>query len=1037
VNLHHCSLISFLLLVLFVNPAICYGQQTATESVPGYDIQHFTAENGLPQNSVKSIAADQRGNIWLATEKGIVRYDGKRFATFGQFGGSYLDESIESFLKNPVEQNGSFFAVNADMTFIRIANNQAVNDSGFYSRIFGHVPFIEPRTNNWYIARGIPNPNIGHIFPQKYIVPAGAHRYYVYDNKHLQYFEQGKRIKQTVLPDKSFWGFFRIDNELYLAENGGFVRFSGTGPSFGTHARLIGDALKHPRYDSQVAPVIFWSNCTNQVFMLLGNSLYALSPTGDGHLTSHKILEGFDFRANNILAIYYDQKAQRIFLGSQLNGLFVLRKKTFTTLTSDLKGDDNVYYGQALYGGDSVLAAPGRVFTFDQTNRKLSIIGLPRIAGKIWWDKTGIMVDRRGDIWCKQGVDLYRFDHTGKILKKHWNVNIEFTQLYEGKDGTIWVGSSAAGLFRIDPEKADAPLVRLYIGNFRNISWIQEQSDGVLWVATGNGLFKVHIKSRKIFYIKGLENIYVKSLYIPQGQDEIWITTYKDGVFLLKKGILTHFPLDKQKSLASAHCVIEDSKGFFWISTNNGLFQVKKADLLAYATRPYDIYYYYYSKADGFQTNEFNGRCQPCAVKLPTGFISLPSLNGLVWFKPENVVPDLPDKAIMIDRIMIDGRDNPSQNRDIIFKQENTQLKIVVTTAFFGNPHNMELSYALTKKHITPSASNWLDINNNDGAISISQLSQGDYTIHLRKQNGFGRKNYAYKTINIVVPSEWYQTWWFYSVCSITAALLIFLFVRRRIKAVNDRNVQLENQIAVRTRELSGTLERLEESQSEVLQQIHLQSRLVASIAHDVRAPLSAAATITREMRKRIQRQQYDEALEFSGDIEDAIINIKGSLEDLLAYVKIQVYKREVKKEPVSLYNLVEKKFQLFRLSGKDQPNTFINEVPRELSVQTSLQLLDVIIHNIVDNANKFADGGSIKASVISHTDGLRFVIEDTGGGVAENLVVWMNDPQLTIAPSNYNGIGLMIIKELTPFVADRLTMERRMSGTTVTMYFS
>ena len=47
-----------------------------------FSVQNYTDENGLPQNSVKSIATDNAGFIWLATENGLVRYDGHQFDLF-------------------------------------------------------------------------------------------------------------------------------------------------------------------------------------------------------------------------------------------------------------------------------------------------------------------------------------------------------------------------------------------------------------------------------------------------------------------------------------------------------------------------------------------------------------------------------------------------------------------------------------------------------------------------------------------------------------------------------------------------------------------------------------------------------------------------------------------------------------------------------------------------------------------------------------------------------------------------------------------
>ncbi|MFN6114923.1 MAG: two-component regulator propeller domain-containing protein, partial [Flavobacteriales bacterium] len=48
----------------------------------GWSVQQFTAENGLPQNSVASLAFDSSGYLWITTEGGLVRYDGRSMRVF-------------------------------------------------------------------------------------------------------------------------------------------------------------------------------------------------------------------------------------------------------------------------------------------------------------------------------------------------------------------------------------------------------------------------------------------------------------------------------------------------------------------------------------------------------------------------------------------------------------------------------------------------------------------------------------------------------------------------------------------------------------------------------------------------------------------------------------------------------------------------------------------------------------------------------------------------------------------------------------------
>ncbi|MCX6283715.1 MAG: hypothetical protein NTW31_05735, partial [Bacteroidetes bacterium] len=61
--------------------------QTATAAIiPGlkqdYSVRAWTSDNGLPVNSIRAIAQTPDGFIWLATEEGLVRFDGNSFFTF-------------------------------------------------------------------------------------------------------------------------------------------------------------------------------------------------------------------------------------------------------------------------------------------------------------------------------------------------------------------------------------------------------------------------------------------------------------------------------------------------------------------------------------------------------------------------------------------------------------------------------------------------------------------------------------------------------------------------------------------------------------------------------------------------------------------------------------------------------------------------------------------------------------------------------------------------------------------------------------------
>src|SRR5581483_2816721 len=53
-----------------------------TSASAQYSVNSWTTDNGLPQNSVKTILQTHDGYLWFGTQDGLVRFDGLRFVTF-------------------------------------------------------------------------------------------------------------------------------------------------------------------------------------------------------------------------------------------------------------------------------------------------------------------------------------------------------------------------------------------------------------------------------------------------------------------------------------------------------------------------------------------------------------------------------------------------------------------------------------------------------------------------------------------------------------------------------------------------------------------------------------------------------------------------------------------------------------------------------------------------------------------------------------------------------------------------------------------
>jgi ligand-binding sensor domain-containing protein len=96
----------FLIVVLF-NAAILYAQE--------YRFGLYRVEQGLPSDVIKAITEDSLGFLWIATDDGLVKYDGLHFTTYKS---ALRSQYAKSFFHT---RNGRLLMA-ADLELIEIQN---------------------------------------------------------------------------------------------------------------------------------------------------------------------------------------------------------------------------------------------------------------------------------------------------------------------------------------------------------------------------------------------------------------------------------------------------------------------------------------------------------------------------------------------------------------------------------------------------------------------------------------------------------------------------------------------------------------------------------------------------------------------------------------------------------------------------------------------------------------------------------------------------------------------------------------------------
>jgi signal transduction histidine kinase len=256
-------------------------------------------------------------------------------------------------------------------------------------------------------------------------------------------------------------------------------------------------------------------------------------------------------------------------------------------------------------------------------------------------------------------------------------------------------------------------------------------------------------------------------------------------------------------------------------------------------------------------------------------------------------------------------------------------------------------------------------------------------------------------------------------------------------------NKLLESEVFERTKALHYALISMQRTQDELEHQIYIQARLLASFNHDVRAPFKFSVLIAGKIA-RLAALEGDQSpiYKYASELNSTLKNTLNYVKNLLEFTKLPLRQKFEKSETINLIGLIEEKAQLFEGSIKIKKNMLLIHVDQLIQVESNYNLLGIVIHNLIDNANKYTSDGSIDiiASTINTTTELS--ISNKGETVPNNIINWINDDikelntSDTINQNKMYGIGLLLVKEISSMLGIKLHLDSDILGTKVTLAF-
>ncbi len=817
--------------------ALTFGATTARAQ---YRFDHWTTDNGLPQNSVRDIVQTRDGYLWFTTFDGLVRFDGVRFTVFNKSNSPGIITNRFVHLFEDVE--GDLWASTEDDNLTRLHQGRFTSytvKNGLPDNLTGNIGgdeqgnllmFCGFRLFRWLDGRFLPADDLGQP------VDGGQS----YRAQHLPGFSDGQKMTYFVDGQSRWWNLadlpFALNPYSPMQDDQGNTWFCAENGLLKTRNGQVVQA-----YTSRDGLP------GRQTWLLYGRlPLQAISTSEAGALW----LTDLNSKQNHLLAeqppkelkihVSYADKEGNYWFGTLLNGLYRARRQSVTAYSNaqGLIASEVYPLLEDREGAVWIGTAENGLFRF-KDGRFTNYSGAGSFAGPV----TSIHQDGAGQLWINGG---WRFEAGGFVhgfgeavlpgsMRYVWTV-------CEDDDGARWFGLEG-GVVRYQDGATTRYTTKDGLAGDDTKVIIQARQGGI-WLGSYGGL--THFKNGQFTSWTerdGLPGNTVRALYEdPAGA--LWIGTYDSGLGRLKDGKLTRYTMKDGLFDSGVFQILEDDRGWLWMGCNRGIYRVRKQELEDFAAgKIQTITSIAYGKSDGLLNLECNGGRWPAGIKTRDGKLWFPTMGGVALIDPATVTINARPPPVVVEGVRVENQAVAGDTWISGLRIEPTQhnFEIQYTALSFINSENLRFKYKLEGLD-----EDWVDAGGRRTAY-FSYVPPGEYTFKVIAANSDGVWDTEGQQLRITVLPPFYRTWWFLSLAALGVAGLVFAAFRYRV-------AQLERRQAAQQAFASRLIESQEAERKRIAAELH------DSLGQHLLVIRNRAALGERAVQNPVQsKNQFDE----------------------------------------------------------------------------------------------------------------------------------------------------------------------------------
>ncbi|MBY0493290.1 MAG: hypothetical protein K2Y23_03650 [Cyanobacteria bacterium] len=751
-----------------------------------YGHTSWNLRDGLLRGYPRALAQTPQGHLWVATEFGLVKFDGFQFTDFRPPEGASLPSQLVSSLA--VSRDGALW-IGTTEGLARWHDGRLK----VYAELSGrYVGAIAPTRD-------------GAVWIGTKAVTGSALLCAIRDDDVTCDGSDGRLGRYILALAEDTGGNLWVGtaNELWLWRGAdGPLRFPVADPPQEVHAIAHGTGAD--LLVSLNRTVRRFANSAYRPFDVVG--MPQAKPTV--LLTDRDGVLWIGTQDKGILRVR-DGRAEAFGRSEGLSGDFVV------SLFEDREG--NIWVG-TLNGLDRFREVTAARFTTKHGLSSDTILSVHAGGSRVWLNTVGglnllenddvrrvserptaegfssVYQDRSGRVWVGSGRVLSYL--APPYHRPQQIAGVQLSQAHaitEDSGGTVWVSDQRNGLVRIHPDGSVQRIPLSTLGG-RDIRVLSPAGKaGGIWLGFSDGgiaLLSATIE-RVVGGGDGLAPGRVNALHMT-GEGVLWVGT-EGGLSRIEQGLVRTVRSFNGLSCTAVQWVITDDGGNLWLHTACGLIRVAVADL----DRLYDASaatFRVFDNADGVLRYSDLGGFGPKVTITDDGRLWFATYDGLGVVDPKRIITNPVPPSVQVESVTV-GRATFEATSGRRLQPLSRDLRIDYTAVSLVAPEKVRFRYRLDGRD-----SEWSEPTDRRQAF-YTDLPPGNYRFRVIAANNHGVWNEQGAVWDFSVAPTFYQTPAFRIITVASVLLTLYLLYRLRMRHLATvLNVRFEERLAERTR---------------------------------------------------------------------------------------------------------------------------------------------------------------------------------------------------------------------------------------------